>query len=170
MNKDLITDIAAIRVCVGYLGEKENHTWWQSSFFSNSSEAFLKPVFNKTLFSAQYYGVKSAATIVHDDHIGVGKDVFHLFRLPEWYEVEIHSLLGDQYALSFLRDLTCHEDAAQSFLLEYNNKKVIEDFGPIRLGGVKDIHEKTAWRAIASHYFEGFKSGNKAFPYFSKLQ
>ena len=169
MNKELITDIAVIRVCIGYLGEKEKNAWWPSSFFSNSSEAFLKPVFNKTLFHTQYYGVKSAATIVHDDHIGVGKDVFHLFRLPEWYEVEIHSLLGDQDALRFLKKRISDEDAAQSFLFEYNNKTVIEGFGPIRLGEVKDIHKKTTWRAIASHYFEGFKSGNKVFPYFSKL-
>jgi len=167
MDKSLIANIAVIRVCVGYLGENDHFSWWPSSFFSKSSEAFLKPVFNKTHFLTQYYGVKAAATIVHDEHIGIGKDVFHLFRLPEQYEIEIHGLLGKADSLSFLPKAICDKNSAQNFLMEFSNMKTVKDFGPVRLGEMKDIHKGTTWKAVAHHYLEGFKSGNEVFPYFS---
>jgi len=167
MDKMLLTEIAAIRLCVGFLGEAGNHSWWPSSFFSETSAAFLTPVFNKTSFLTQYYGVKAAAAIVHDEHIGVGKDVFHLFRLPEHFEIEIHGLFGNSEAIDFAQQAICDKNTAQQFLLEYAGAGDIKEFGPVRLGDMKDISKKSIWKNISFDYAEAFKSGNKIFPYFS---
>ena len=87
-----LREITRLRMIVGYLGEKGQHNWWSSEFFSPTAPAFLNPVFGKTATLAQYHGVKEAARRVHDTHIGVGR-VFHLFRLPESMEQAIFEVL-----------------------------------------------------------------------------
>ena len=77
----IATTIAELRVLVGYLGEKGQANWWGSEFFSATATAFLAPIFNRSLFLAQYQGATAAAAKVHDEAIGVGR-IFHLFRLP----------------------------------------------------------------------------------------
>ena len=67
MKKKVLQDIFKLRICVGFLGESDQYSWWASSFFSPTSSAFLSPVFSKTSFTAQYYGLRKAATIVHDE-------------------------------------------------------------------------------------------------------
>ena len=59
--------IARLRMIVGFLGEKGQHNWWSSEFFSATAPAFLNPVFGKTATLAQYHGVKEAARRVHDE-------------------------------------------------------------------------------------------------------
>jgi hypothetical protein len=44
MDKTLLKDIVTIRLCVGFLGETDQHSWWTSSFFSTASLAFLSPL------------------------------------------------------------------------------------------------------------------------------
>jgi len=75
------TTIAELRVLVGYLGEKGQDNWWASDFLSTTAAAFLAPIFNRSLFLAQYQGATAAAAKVHDEAIGVGR-IYHLFPLP----------------------------------------------------------------------------------------
>ena len=92
----------ALRVCVAFLGEKEQTNWWSSSFLSKSGETFLSPAFPKTAALARVNGASAAAQIVHDEHIGIG-DVYHLFRLPENIEHDISQLLAkDGSVLEFI--------------------------------------------------------------------
>jgi len=84
--------IAMLRICVAFLGEKDQRDWWKSSFLSRSGEAFIAPIFPKTSILARINGASAAAQFVHDEHIGIG-DVFHLFRLPENVEQDINQLL-----------------------------------------------------------------------------
>ncbi len=79
--------IAELRVLVGYLGEKPQAGWWSSEFYSPSAAAFLSPIFNRSLFLAQYQGATAAAAKAHDDTIGIGR-IFHLFRLPIGYATD----------------------------------------------------------------------------------
>ncbi len=98
MSANITLSIAQLRSCVAFLGEKENHNWWSSSFLSKSGGAFLTPVFPKTSLLARVNGAGAGARLVHDEHIGVG-DVYHLFRLPENIEHEIsQALTNDQSA------------------------------------------------------------------------
>jgi len=167
VDKDLLTDIAKIRLCVGFLGEAEQYAWWPSSFFSSTSTAFLSPVFSKTCFSAQYYGVKEAATIIHDEHIGIGKGVLHLFRLPETQEIEIHNLFGDPEIISSAQQIVSDQTKAQEYLQQYAKESAVKEFGPVLIGDAIQISRKSIWQNIALYYAEAFKGGNKTFPYFS---
>ena len=42
------------------LGEREHFGWWQSSFFTQGSSAFLSPIFSRTQFLAQCNGMRRA--------------------------------------------------------------------------------------------------------------
>ena len=94
MQSTELTSLATLRLLVGFLGEKDHFAWWQSSFFAPGSNAFLAPVFPRTQLLAQYEGVTRAASLQHDDRIGVG-DVCHLFRLPEDVEQGLHRPHGN---------------------------------------------------------------------------
>ena len=71
-----VVRIAALRLAVGLLGERDAAGWWTSAFLSPTSTSFLAPVFGGNTFQARYQGVLEAAKRVHDERIGVGH-VFH---------------------------------------------------------------------------------------------
>jgi hypothetical protein len=162
--------IIKLRVSVGFLGEAQQYTWWQSSFFSTMSSAYLSPVFSKTSFSAQYYGIKEAATRVHDEHIGIGKGVFHLFRMPEMYEIELHRLLEDVEIIRDAGSIVSGRDSAENFLKEYAIDPGKSEVGPVRVGDNSDIAKMSVWQAVAYFYLSAFKEGNKTFPFFSETK
>lgn len=154
-------------MCIGYLGESDQYSWWPSSFISPTSSAFLSPTFIKTCFSAQYYGVRKAAALVHDEHIGIGKGVFHLFRLPETHEIEMHRLLDNADTKNKAQDIIKNKEAAQQFLCPPGEDAAGSDVGPVRLGDTSDILLPKTWRKTAGYYAFAFQSGNKTFPYFT---
>jgi len=160
--------IARLRICVGFLGESQQYSWWQSSFFSPSSKTFLTPIFAKTSFLSQHYGMKQAASIVHDDHIGIGKGVFHLFRLPEIYEIKLHKIIESPETAEDVKLMVCSKDKAEEFLQEYTTESDTAAIGPVQMGGFTDIMEKSVWKRIAYHYLKAFRDGNKTFPFFSE--
>jgi len=167
MRKRVLQNIFTLRMAIGYLGESEQYSWWSSSFFSPTSAAFLAPVFSKTSFAAQYYGVREAAAAVHDERIGIGKGVFHLFRLPETYEIEIHRLLDSSDAKAAVQEQIKNKEAAVQFLSEFGEDTVEEAVGPFRLGDTKELSTPKTWVAVAGLYVHAFKNGNELFPYFS---
>ena len=95
MYSEHLEYLATLRIVIGYLGERDQFAWWQSSFFSAGSEAFLSPIFARTRFLAQCTGVTQAASAIHDARIGTG-NVYHLFRLPEDMAQDIHQLTERQ--------------------------------------------------------------------------
>jgi len=167
MNNKVLQDVFTLRMCIGFLGESDQYSWWSSSFLSPTSSAFLSPVFSKTSFTAQYYGVREAATIVHDEHIGIGKGVFHLFRLPETHEIEMHRLLDNSDTKTAVQDLIKNKDTAEQFLSEYGQDSVEQAVGPFRLGDTTKILTSQTWTKVAGQYVGAFKNGNKTFPYFT---
>ena len=170
MARTDLKEIVRLRVCVGFLGEAQQCAWWRSSFFSTTSSAYLSPVFGKTSFSAQYYGIKEAATRVHDEHIGIGKGVFHLFRLPEMHEIELHRLLEDKEIIEDAGSIVSERDSAERFLKEYAIDSGKAEVGPVRVGDNSDISGMPVWQTVAYYYLNAFKEGNKAFPFFSETK
>lgn len=167
-KKDLIF-LAKLRLLVGYLGEQNQFAWWPSSFLAPSSKAFLAPVFGKTFFLAQYHGVKEAATKVHDDYIGIGRSVFHLFRLPEAVEQELQVLLCDSETVEqLIRELSSKKDALNA--LEICGKSNGSAAGPVRIGGLNSINRKDIWQVAARYYKHSFETNNKVFPFLSEGQ
>jgi len=158
--------LAELRILVGYLGEKSQYNWWTSSFFGAGSQTFLRPVFARTSLLAQYHGVKEAAAKIHDEYIGVGRGVYHLFRLPEGFEQKLHSLVIDESFYSRITPLLNDKETALSALSQYAATRGTSAEGPIHVGSVEDLERKEVWQTAAGHYRNAFESGKRAFPFF----
>lgn len=168
MIPEIIFQIASLRLCIGFLGEQQQYCWWSSQFFSPISPAYLTPVFGRTSFLTQYYGVRDAAVRVHDEYIGIGKSVFHLFRLPETMERDLHGLIHDGKATVALLEITKSKEQAEQFLLESIGAEISEIEGPVRVGAISDLGKEKAWKDIAQYYLRAFQTNTKVFPFVSE--
>ena len=155
-------DISRLRVLVGYLGEHNQANWWSSSFLGRSSEAFLAPIFGNAVENARVVGVTEAARRVHDDAIGVGR-TFHLFRLPETLEQELHR------TLSASKDAATPEsvDAAIEELKALSSVDSNPKPGPVHVGALDMLADAQWVPVVASHYRAAFAAGVQSFPYFT---
>lgn len=158
MNVESVNILAKLRVCVAYLGEKEQNNWWPSSFLSASGKAFLGPVFPKTSLLAQITGGSNSARIVHDEFIGVG-DVNHLFRLPENLESELMHLLSNKDSGI---EIPSSIDTAIQELRELAADNSIDGTGPLLI----DATAEKLVGEIAAAYISGFVNNQPVYPYF----
>jgi len=166
MSIDLLKPITKLRLCVGYLGEKDQFDWWQSSFFSKGSNTFLAPLFSRTQTLAQCNGVSHAAAIAHDESIGVGH-VYHLFRLPEDMEQGIHQALLDDDVEKVVQSIG-DPDAALDYLKRPATEHKPSE-GPIRVGQISDMQNRDYWKIVAGYYGYAFRENLRIFPYFSNI-
>ena len=164
MKISIISDILVLRVLVGYLGEKSQFNWWPTTFFGPSSNLFLSPVFPRTTLLSQYHGILEAARRLHDERIGVGH-VFHLFRLSEDYEHELHSLLSDG-SFPMPMDSLVNKDSALAGLQKIADGDTSSSEGPVKLGTADEITTPHALRDIARSYSAAFTQGVRCYPYF----
>lgn len=158
-------NLLTLRICVGYLGELNQYNWWTSSFYADNSNAFLVHVFGKTSSIAQYYGVRDAAAIVHDEVIGIGEGVFHLFRLPESMERDFHELLTQPKTVEIFKKYTTNKELAMGYLESLCDGSKDNSIGPIRIGKTSDIEYPSTWSKAAKYYYKAFIDGNRTFPY-----
>src|SRR5439155_12420620 len=132
-----------LRLLVGYLGEKTQHGWWATDFLSPVARAFLEPSFPRTWRVAQYTAATEAARRVHDEHIGVG-NVFHLFRLPEELERQLHThMLANPAGEGLFAPLTARDSAMRAlgeFAIDTDTGKE----GPINIGKLSRIRDLDA--------------------------
>jgi hypothetical protein len=161
MTSDLST-LLELRRVVGFLGERAQFCWWPTAFYEVSSHQFLEPVFAKTTRLAQYHGVVEAARRLHDEHLSAGS--FHLFRLPEEIEQDLHNLLQST-ARDELSQLPRGKDAALEVLKQLSPSSSRVSEGPIAVGSVKDINSPQVLGAIASAYVWAFSRNAKTYPY-----
>jgi hypothetical protein len=154
------------RMAIGYLGEKDQSGWWQSSFLTPGSKAFMAPVFGRTQVLAQCTGVTRAAAMVHDERIGVG-NVYHLFRLPEDMEQAIHRALHDPDLCKKSMALLTSKDAATQYLSRQVALQLFSGVGPTRVGDTNNLRSAEYWRTVAGYYLHGFEQGSEVYPYFS---
>lgn len=164
---DLTTlNLLRLRLLVGYLGERKQHAWWQTGFFEPSSSAFLSPVFTKTVPLAQYNGIREAARLAHDDHIGVGR-VFHLFRLPEEVEQNLHLAMREQAPDSPLLKECADPKSALQALASFGDAATALHEGPLSMGKVEGLLNGKGLAALASTYRFAFEANIKTYPYFA---
>jgi hypothetical protein len=158
-----VMHIAALRLAVGLLGEREGAGWWTSAFLSPTSNSFLEPVFGGNTFQARYHGVLEAARRVHDERIGVGL-VFHLFRLPESMEQRLFESV--QSGGSELAKTISSPDSAKATLQSLVTKAVAAKSGPALIA-LSEAIEGAGWISeAASLYSAAFSAGVQCFPYF----
>jgi len=166
MKPTHLEHIALLRASVGYLGEREQYAWWQCSFFSPQSHAFLAPVFGRTQLLAQATGVTRAASRVHDERIGVGR-VFHLFRLPEDIEQGIHQALHQPVVAQRVGTMVMDKVVALQYLQDVAHATSAAGVGPTRIGDASELRDTRTWRVVAAQYAHAFTTGDAVFPFFT---
>lgn len=153
--------ILKIRLLVGFLGERAQFAWWPTEFYESSGRLFLEPIFAKALHVSQYHGVVEAGRRHHDEHLNAGS--YHLFRLPEEIEQDLHILVQKQDGASLL-NLICHDSQfALDALLELAGAANKTGIGPVAIGHISDLVEHL--RDLASVYSAAFKSNAQSIPY-----
>ena len=163
---NIITRIALLRLAVGLLGERDQSGWWASGFMSQTSSAFLAPVFGTRVLHARYQGVLEAARRVHDDRIGIGR-VFHPFRLPETLEHRVFNAAGSGNL--DLADAISSPESAWATLGKLEGKPVEAKSGPT-LVGTAEMLDGPSWLAdVASLYSVAFRARIQCFPYFKGI-
>lgn len=160
--------IAELRIIIGYLGEKSQANWWGSEFFSGTATAFLAPIFNRSLFLAQYQGATAAAAKVHDEAIGVGR-IYHLFRLPIGLEQASAEALKESVFVQAVQAKLVNRELALARLAALAEKEEPASPGPVSLGQMSQ-NLKTELQRAAGFYCAAFTSGIQTFPYVREVE
>lgn len=159
-----IFQITRLRFLVGFLGEKNQGHWWDTSFMNTTGLRFLNNTFPRTTLSAAFVSTSEAARSVHDLRIG-RVSVFHLFRFPAELEDALQVSAGKSL------DPSCSETLFESGraldeLKTVAKREVSAVPGPIQVGNVNDALKPATISAIAAHYHAAFASGLQSYPYF----
>lgn len=154
-----------LRLSVGLLGERAANGWWPTSFLEPSSRAFLDPVFVRTSPVAQMHGVTEAARRVHDARLAAGS--FHLFRLPEESEQDLHALVRAGWRAG---GAPTPSDAAEAMKALDNIAAGagVDAPGPKLMGDAGLLGSADAWQQVAAVYRDAFRKGFQSYPYFSR--
>lgn len=165
MRNKLIPQLASLRMAIGFLGEQPNTKWWNSSFCSSSSKSFLAPVFPRSYLSAQFHGLTVSAANIHDAQIGIG-GAFHLFRLPENMERQLHDLMCSDVAVETAQVIRSLETAID-YLRVFSKNEKKNAVGPVRVGAISSLQMISAWQDVAAYYLTAFEKQKKTLPFFS---
>jgi hypothetical protein len=155
--------ILEIRLLVGFLGERAQYCWWPTAFYETSSRLFLEPIFSKTSVLAQYHGVLEAARQLHDEHLSVGS--YHLFRLPEEVEQDLHAMLQTSAGEELANKSTQNKEASLDSLKRLAGTNMPAKPGPTAVGNIKIFESADISKAIAGIYLSAFSAGLRSYPY-----
>lgn len=159
----MLEQIINVRYLVGYLGEKSQNSWWQSSFYDTSSIRFLEPVFSRTASLAQYHGAVEAARRFHDENLSVGS--FHIFRLPEEIEQDLHEMVQARLLELFDPDLIVDQAAALNALSKVSNGTADGAVGPVLVGKIDELRTSALLDKVGAIYRMALSSDTQALPY-----
>lgn len=152
-----------MRLLVGYLGERTQFAWWPTVFFEPSSRLFLEPVFSKTSMLAQYHGVLEAARKLHDEHLNVG--CYHLFRLPEEVEQDLHALMQDSVGVELSKQVPQDKGEAMAVLKSLAGPNSLAGVGPTAVGKIDQLSDVDTLKSIAGGYHTAFSQSTNTYPY-----
>jgi len=162
-QSDITQQIVLLRYLVGFLGEKSQFNWWPTSFYDTASIRFLEPVFSRTAPLAQYHGMMEAARMFHDENLSV--DSFHLFRLPEEIEQDLHELVQTRLAELFDPNLISNQETALNTLSTVSNGTALEPVGPVLVGKIDELRSSALLNKIGAIYQGALSSNTHALPY-----
>ena len=162
-QSDLMRRIIEIRYLVGFLGEKSRCNWWPTSFYDASSIRFLEPVFSRTSPLAQFHGAVEAARRFHDENLSVGS--FHIFRLPEEIEQDLHEMVQARLLELFDPDLIVDRAAALNALSKVSDGMAYGAVGPVLVGKIEDLSTSALLDKIGAIYQTALSSDTQALPY-----
>lgn len=155
--------VAELRILVGYLGEKSQQNWWGCDFLHPTAISFLAPIFNRSLFLAQYQGLTTAASLVHDEVIGEG-GINHLFRLPISLEQACSQEVQSKEFYDYIKSKVGSYESAFARLGELSCIQSSVEAGPLYITNVdKDLTQIIP--KIAGIYYFAFSDCKKIYPY-----
>lgn len=122
------------------------------------------PIVPNSILLAQYNGVCTAASIIHDEHIGIGKH-YHLYRLSDSIERSLLKLVqNSEFTNDINKYVASNEDAIGK--LECIKKIEVEKSeGPIAVGDYSDANIDFLLEKLRAHYMYAIKERYKTFPY-----
>ena len=161
MNNILKT-ILKLRWNVGYLCERTEQPWWNADLFGSASLNIFKAIYPRTSILAQYYALKETATTFHDEMLNRG--TFHLFRLHEEIEQDLHKYIVDNISELSLKIPKNLEEALQEIKLLSKNKAKSKE-GPHFIDGNASHIDGDMISKIADVYLMAFLEKKKSFPY-----
>jgi hypothetical protein len=165
MTDSQLVRLLQLRLIVGFLGEKPCYNWWPTSFAAPSARAFLEPAFPRTTGTAIFHGVSTAAARVHDEFIGIGLRVFHLFRLPAETEQDLHEAAQAVYSDLNVRGVFKSRDAGLDVLAAFAESVDSGHEGPVAIGEIEDLWKCRLIDTIAGKYFSAFRGSMRSYPY-----
>jgi hypothetical protein len=166
LQSNSLSDLLEVRLLVGYLGEIDQFGWWKTSFYQPTSQAFLEPIFPRTGHVAKYHGVAEAARLLHDESLSVGS--YHLFRLPEELEQDLHTALVRHETRASHGAPIQSKDAALNMLRTKGASSRMFADGPVFLGEANGVRTSETVAQMAAIYASAFEHGAKAFPYLTR--
>lgn len=159
----LMQRIIKLRYLVGFLGEKSQCNWWPTSFYEPTSIRFLEPVFSRSAPLAQYHGAVEAARRFHDENLNVGS--FHIFRLPEEIEQDLHEMVRAQPLEHFDPSLIVDRATAVNALSNVSHGTADETVGPVLVGKIDELRTSALLDKIGAIYRMALSSDTHALPY-----
>jgi len=160
-----IEQYAALRILVGFLGEKDQFNWWDCSFLNATGRKFLAIDYPKSFLAAGANAATEAAGRIHDSRIGKGC-VFHLFRLPHAMEQKLHRHLLEMDAGQAAGWLASRDTALQQ-LEQLATKPASTAAGPVQVGTSAALVAPATPGMLAGLYLDAFRSNNRRMPYFT---
>lgn len=164
MTDSALPALLKLRLIVGFLGEKSQFGWWPTTFFDPFSRRSLEFVAPRSVHLMQYHSVVEAARLVHDDGLNAGS--YHLFRLPEIVEEDLHGLMRGAYGSDLVAQLPTDREAGLAALKAVSaNNGGSHSVGPFSVGSVDDLLNPETLKNIAGGYVSAFEGSIKTYPY-----
>lgn len=162
-----------LRALISALGESSNSAWWKTKFMNETGLRFLERLYPRTPVRAAVHAAGRTACETHDRAVGrVG--VYHLFRLPEALEAEMHAVssFGDEDFFSRFRSCLGQQEDLLEMLMPLcsDEKPTSTATGPKRIGTESNATIIEALGEAAAVYHNAFKQGKPTFPYFAVEQ
>ena len=161
MTKQL-TSILNLRLIVSYICENLSPPWWKSDIFGNSSIQMFEDIFPQTPILAQYHAAKNAGMNFHDQRLSKG--TFHLFRLKEELEQDLHSYVLE-HSDEQIKNIPTSLDDATSKLKLISEKNIEVRDGPYLIEHQDHEMDLFLLKQFAEVYLMAFNSNVKAIPY-----
>lgn len=159
--------LARLRAFVSVLGGAAHAKWWRTEFLTAAGLRFLDRLYPRTCCAAAIRATGVAARELHDSSIGRG-GVFHLFRLPDPYEGQLHALAMNGFFDQVLGDLGSSLEDGETLLAQFESfgAELPEmQPGPQRIGSVSDLRRGNLLRRWAGAYLHAFREEYRIYPY-----
>jgi hypothetical protein len=162
--------ISELRAIVAAVGERTKPAWWHTNTLTDVGLRVTGRVFPRTALLAALKSVSIAAQLDHDQR--VGRDRYHLFRLPPEIECDIFGPLINRQELREIETaiITDHRGLIACLGRIAEHEKVRPGEGPVRIGSLSDLGTDKWTSVCAAQYLASVESGIRRFPYFDSLR